>query len=70
MTSRKFSADEESAVSLCRTTYSGDCRCERNGRVICDPMLNEVAEIADFLAGMRAAFAGRYPEDETGVAAQ
>lgn len=62
----RFSADEESAISLCRTSYEGDCRCERNGRVICEPMLREIEAQRPFLNAMRAAFAGGYPEQETG----
>lgn len=57
-----FSADDETAIALCRTTYQGDCRCEKNGWVICDPMLRYVRENADVLANMRAAFAGKYPD--------
>lgn len=64
MTARaRFTADEDSAISLCRTTYDGKCLCERNGRVICDPMLRQVREMGDHLANMRAAFAGKYPEE-------
>jgi hypothetical protein len=59
-----FSADDETAISLCRTTYEGDCRCERNGRVICVPMLREVAQMRPHLDRMRRAFAGHRPEDE------
>jgi hypothetical protein len=59
----RFTADDETAISICRTTYEGDCRCERNGAVICDPMLRQVAEMKPHLEKMRAAFAGQYPED-------
>jgi hypothetical protein len=61
----RFSADEETAISLCRMTYAGDCRCERNGRVVCDPVLNEVAAMKPDLDALRAAFAGQYPEGTT-----
>lgn len=47
-------------------TYEGDCRCERNGRVICDPMIRQVEELQPELSLMRKAFAGGYPEDESG----
>lgn len=60
-----FSADEETAISLCRMTYEGDCRCERNGRVICAPMIRQVEELQPELSRMRMAFAGGYPENET-----
>lgn len=60
-----FSADEETAISLCRMTYEGDCRCERNGRVICAPMIRQVEEMELVLSRMRKAFAGGYPENET-----
>lgn len=59
----RFSADEESAISLCRTTYDGDCRCEKNGRVICAPMLRQIHEMAGYLKNMRDAFAGLHPEN-------
>lgn len=61
----RFSADDETAISICRTTYCGDCRCEKNGRVVCEPMLRQVREMGDQLALLRAAFAGRYLEEET-----
>lgn len=53
-----FTADDDTAISLCRMAYEGDCRCEQNGRVICEPMIREVAEMRDYLDGMRQAFAG------------
>lgn len=56
-----FSADEDSAISLCRMRYEGDCRCERNGRVICAPVLRAVQEMKPHLEHMRSAFAGREP---------
>ena len=60
-----FSADEDTAISLCRMTYDGDCLCERNGQVICVPMIAAVDEQRDYLAKMRLAFAGQYPEEDT-----
>lgn len=59
-----FTADEETAISLCRMTYDGDCRCERNGRVICDPMIAAVNAQREHLSKMRRAFAGEYPEED------
>jgi len=59
-----FTADEDSAISLCRMRYAGDCRCERNGRVVCAPVLREVEEMKPQLDNMRAAIAGREPEPE------
>lgn len=59
-----FSADEDSAISLCRMTYEGDCRCEKNGRVVCAPMIREVEAMQDDLVKLRAAFAGGYPEND------
>lgn len=53
-----FTADEDSAISICRMTYQGDCRCEKNGRVICEPMLREVEGMRDHLLNMRTAFSG------------
>lgn len=61
----RFSADDETAISLCRMEYQGDCYCERNGHVVCAPMLRQVAEMQPELAKMRAAFAGGYPEHES-----
>jgi hypothetical protein len=58
-----FTADDDTAISLCRMTYDGDCRCEKNGRVICDPMIAAVEAQRDHLTAMRRAFAGHYPED-------
>jgi hypothetical protein len=57
MNKRPFSTDEETAIALCRTTYSGDCRCERNGTVICEPMLRVVVEMQPALSQLRAAIA-------------
>lgn len=57
-----FSADEDSAISLCRMAYEGDCRCEKNGRVVCAPVLRQVEEMRSHLDNMRAAFAGQNPE--------
>jgi len=64
MSKMRLSADEESAIALCRMTYAGDCRCERNGRVVCVPVLREVQAMKPHLEAMRAAFAGRYPEEK------
>lgn len=61
--STKHKADRETAYALCRTTYEGDCRCERNRAEPCVPMAREVEAMSGYLAGMRAAFAGHYPED-------
>jgi hypothetical protein len=55
-------ADEETAISICRTTYEGDCRCEKNGQVVCQPMIQQVVGMRDYLVRMRTAFAGGYPE--------
>ena len=57
MNKRPFSTDEETAIALCRTTYSGDCRCERNGTVICESMLREVVEMQPELSQLREAIA-------------
>lgn len=62
-TRHRHSADEDTAITLCRQEYEGDCRCERNGSVICEPMLRRVREMATYLKSMRAAFEGHYPED-------
>lgn len=59
-----FTADDETAISLCRMTYNGDCRCEKNGHVICDPMIAAVEAQRDYLKAMRCAFAGHCPEDD------
>lgn len=59
ITRAHFTADEETAISLCRMQYKGDCRCERHGNVVCEPMIREVAEMQDYLHAMRMAFAGR-----------
>jgi hypothetical protein len=56
-------ADEDTAISLCRMTYQGDCRCEKNGRVVCEPMIQQVVGMQDYLTAMRSAFAGGCPED-------
>lgn len=55
-------ADRDTAYSLCRMAYAGDCRCERAGAVPCAPMEREVTEIAEILRKMRMAFAGGHPE--------
>ena len=57
MNKRPFSTDEETAIALCRTTYSGDCRCERNGTVICESMLREVEVLQPALSQLREAIA-------------
>ena len=57
-------ADEDTAVSLCRMTYQGDCRCKKDGRVVCEPMIRHVEGMSEHLVKMRAAFGGRYPENE------
>jgi hypothetical protein len=58
----RFTADDDTAISLCRMAYKGDCRCERNGAVVCDPMIQEVEAMRPHLDAMRAAMAGRYPD--------
>jgi len=57
MNKRPFSTDEETAIALCRMTYAGDCRCERNGIMICEPMLRQVVEMQPALSQLRAAIA-------------
>lgn len=53
-----MSADDSTAVWLCRTSNSGDCACEKNGSVVCQQMLRKVRDSTGHVARMRDAFGG------------